>query len=301
MTGSRIDSHPSAGGAAWGSGPAQSRPNSADTGRPLAWVYDSDIAPVAALLADRARAAILMALLDGLPRAAGELSKLAGVSPATASAHLARLLDGGMLAVQKQGRHRYYRLSGPEVAHLIETIAEVSPSRPARGLRQSREAELLAGARSCYDHLAGRAGVALLDALLAGGILAGPASPDFEVTSAGAGKLAGFGVDVAEVRRARRRFAGSCLDWTERRPHLSGALGAAITAQLLRLGWIERGTVRRSIRVTPAGRDGLTRTFGWSVADWPARAGGRASQARPATPEREEPASPGNPATPGLP
>lgn len=262
-----IDSHQSAVTAAWGSGPAQSRPNSADTGRQSARAYESDIAPVAALLADRARAAILLALLDGLPRAAGELSTLAGVSPATASAHLARLLDGGMLAVQKQGRHRYYRLSGPEVAHLIEVIAEVSPSRPPRGLRQSREAELLAGARSCYDHLAGRAGVALLDALLADGILAGEPGPGFEVTIAGARVLADFGLDVAEVRRSRRRFAGSCLDWTERRPHLSGALGAAITAQLLRLGWIERGTVRRSMRVTPAGRDGLARTFGWSMAE----------------------------------
>jgi DNA-binding transcriptional ArsR family regulator len=120
--------------------------------------YDSDIAPVAALLADRARAAMLMSLLDGLPRAAGELGKLAGVTPATASAHLARLLDGGMLAVQRQGRHRYYRLAGPEVATVIEVLAQVSPVKPARGLRQSREAAALAEARTCYDHLAGRPG-----------------------------------------------------------------------------------------------------------------------------------------------
>jgi DNA-binding transcriptional ArsR family regulator len=251
--------------------------------------YESDIAPVAALLADRARAAILLALLDGLPRAAGELSKLAGVTPATTSAHLARLLNGGMLAVEKQGRHRYYRLAGPEIAMVIEVVAQVSPTLPARGLRQFREAEALAGARSCYDHLAGRAGVALLDALLAGGVLTtsqdagkgagqhseNPASENpgratqgsatqYEVTSAGAGTLAAFGVDVTEVRRARRRFAGSCLDWTERRPHLSGALGAAISGRLLRLGWIERGTLRRSMRVTPAGHDGLATTFGWS-------------------------------------
>lgn len=258
-----IASQENAAAAGWDGAPERSRQH------PFApsAAYDCDIAPVAALLADRARAAILLALLDGLPRAAGELSKLAGVSPATASAHLARLLNGGMIAVEKQGRHRYYRLSGPEVATVIEVIAQISPARPARGLRQSREAELLAGARSCYDHLAGRAGVALLDALLADGILAGEPRPEFEVTSAGAEILAGFGVDVAEVRRARRRFAGSCLDWTERRPHLSGALGAAITARLLRLGWIERGTVRRSMRVTPAGQDGLAATFGWSMAE----------------------------------
>ncbi|HEY7144965.1 MAG TPA: helix-turn-helix domain-containing protein [Streptosporangiaceae bacterium] len=233
-----------------------------------ATVYDSDIAPVAALLADRARAQILLALLDGLPRPAGELSRLAGVSPATASAHLARLLRGGMLAVDKQGRHRYYRLSGPEVASLIEAVAVVSPVLPARGLRQSREAAALARARSCYDHLAGQAGVALLDALLAGGMLAvrapGKDGSAFEVTGAGTQTLARFGVDVTEVRRARRRFAGSCLDWTERRPHLGGALGAAIMTRLLRLGWIEHGRSRRSIRVTPAGADGLAATFGWS-------------------------------------
>ena len=133
--------------------------------------YDSDIAPVAALLADRARAAMLMGLLDGLPRAAGELGQLAGVTPATASAHLARLLDGGMLTVQRQGRHRYYRLASPEVATVIEVLAQVSPAKPARGLRQSREAAALAEARTCYDHLAGRAGVALLAALLESGTL----------------------------------------------------------------------------------------------------------------------------------
>lgn len=242
--------------------------------------YDSDIAPVAALLADRARAAIMLALLDGLPRAAGELSKLAGVSPATTSAHLARLLHGGMLAVQQQGRHRYYRMAGPDVAALVEYLAQLSPAQPPRGLRQSREAAALAGGRSCYDHLAGRAGVALLDALLEQGILVplpdgnGPAGRPgrqadsaFEVTGQGAQTLGAFGVDVAEMRLARRRFAGYCLDWTERRPHLNGALGAAIMTRLLQLGWIERGPVRRSMRVTPAGRAGLATTFGWAPAE----------------------------------
>jgi DNA-binding transcriptional ArsR family regulator len=251
--------------------------------------YDSDIAPVAALLADRARAAMLMALLDGLPRAAGELSKLAGVTAATASTHLARLLDGGMLAVQQQGRHRYYRLASPEVATVIEVLAQVSPVRPARGLRQSREAAALAEARTCYDHLAGRAGVALLDALLETGTLTSQ-DPDgfgadegapgtgaaceltesgagYAVTEAGAVTLASFGVDVAALLRSRRKFAGSCLDWTQRRPHLNGALGAAIMARLLQLGWIERGRSRRSVRVTPAGQDGLAWTFGWSAGD----------------------------------
>ena len=250
--------------------------------------YDSDIAPVAALLADRARAAMLMGLLDGLPRAAGELGQLAGVTPATASAHLARLLDGGMLTVQRQGRHRYYRLASPEMATVIEVLAQVSPVRQARGLRQSREAAALAEARTCYDHLAGRAGVALLDALLesstltsrdpdgAGAAEAGTgaaaaamtgAGTGYTVTEPGAATLASFGVDMADLLRSRRKFAGSCLDWTQRRPHLNGALGAAITARLLQLGWIERGRSRRAVRVTAAGQDGLAATFGWSAAD----------------------------------
>jgi DNA-binding transcriptional ArsR family regulator len=209
------------------------------------------------------------------------LAQVAGVTPATASAHLARLLDGGMLAVQRQGRHRYYRLASPEVAIVIEVLAQISPVKAARGLRQTREAAALAEARTCYDHLAGRAGVALLDALLETGVLIGQ-HPDgagetgfaaagavtqpgarYAVTDAGAATLASFGVDVAAVLRSRRRFAGSCLDWTQRRPHLNGALGAAVTARL-QLTWIERGRSRRSVRVT--------RPVGTA---WPRRSGGR--------------------------
>jgi DNA-binding transcriptional ArsR family regulator len=232
--------------------------------------YGADIAPVAALMADPARAAMLGALLGGPPLSAGELSHVAGVSPATASAHLARLLNGGLVAVTKQGRHRYYRLSGHEVATVLEAIAHISPVRPVRSLRQSREAARLAQARTCYDHLAGRAGVELLDAFLRTGVLNGNGtgpSARYEVTPGGADKLAEFGIDVAEVKQARRRFAGACLDWTQRRPHLNGALGAAVTARLLQLGWIERGSSKRAIRVTDVGRDGLTATFGWSLSD----------------------------------
>ncbi len=239
--------------------------------------YDSDIAPVAALIGDPTRAAILTALLDGRPLAAGELAYLAGVSAATASAHLGRLLGGGMVTVTRQGRHRYYRLAGPQVAAVLEALAQVSPRPRPRGLRQTRQAAALQEARTCYDHLAGRAGVALLDALLRKKIIkpipngcaeyttAGPddlISSEFEVTSSGADTLAAFGINLGEVRRSRRRFAGACLDWTQRRPHLNGALGAAITAKLLDHGWFERGRARRSLRLTEAGRDGLAETFG---------------------------------------
>jgi DNA-binding transcriptional ArsR family regulator len=232
--------------------------------------YGADIAPVAALMADPARAAMLGALLGGPALAAGELSQVAGVSPATASAHLARLLDGGLVTVTRQGRHRYYSLAGHEVAMVLEAISQISPVSPVRSLRQSRDAAALAQARTCYDHLAGRAGVALFDALMRAGILTGGGTGQdaaYQVTADGADTLAAFGVDMAEVRRSRRRLAGACLDWTQRSPHLNGALGAAITDRLLELGWIERGPSRRAVRVTEPGQAGLATTFGWSAPD----------------------------------
>ena len=240
--------------------------------------YDTDIAGAAALIADPTRAAILRALVSGRPLAAGELASLAGVSAATASFHLAKLASGGMIDVARQGRHRYYRLAGHQVAAALEAIGLISPPLPVRSLRQSREAAALAEARTCYDHLAGRAGVDLLDAMLARGLLDKDPRPSsrtsvgdtvgtrFAVTGAGARTLGSFGINISEVRRARRHFAGECIDWTQRRGHLNGALAAAITTRLFELGWIERGFKaphRRSVRITAAGGVGLADTFGF--------------------------------------
>jgi DNA-binding transcriptional ArsR family regulator len=227
-------------------------------------LYDNDIAPAAALLAEPTRAAILNALLSGRPLAAGELARTAGVGAATASFHLGKLLDGGLVAVTSRGRHRYYELAGYEVAAAIEAIGLISPGVPARSLRQSREAVALAEARTCYDHLAGRVGVDLLAALLHDELLepAGTSPARYQVTEAGQEKLSTFGINIDEVRRARRQFAGECLDWTQRRAHLNGALAAAITARLFALGWIEHGARRRSVRVTEGGAAGLAGTFG---------------------------------------
>src|SRR6516164_8083544 len=244
--------------------------------RPQFIARDVDIVPAAALIAEPTRAAMITALLDERPLAAGELARLAGVSPATASAHLARLLNGGLVTMIKQGRHRYYHLAGPEVAAAMEALAHLSSTTPVqiRSLRESRDAAALAQARTCYDHLAGRAGVALLDALLARGILA-PAPDGGQPVNggppgagaAGAATLTSFGLNIGALERGRRRFAGACLDWTERKPHLNGALGAAMTTRLLGLHWIERGSRRRAVRVTPAGCEGLASTFGWSLKD----------------------------------
>ncbi|MFI9595241.1 ArsR/SmtB family transcription factor [Nonomuraea sp. NPDC052265] len=217
---------------------------------------DADIAPVAGLIADPTRAAMLTALLGGRALAAGELARVAGVSAATASAHLARLLDGSLVDVVRQGRHRYYRLAGHEIAEVLETLARVSARPPVRSLRQSRQARLLEEARTCYDHLAGRAGVALLDRLREGGHY-----DRQDLTPDGERLLMGLGVDVEGARRARRRFAPECLDWTERRSHLGGALGAAITDVLLERGWYRRGSVPRAVVLTDEGREGLAAIF----------------------------------------
>ena len=238
----------------------------AETLQPLPW--DADIASAAALIADSTRAAILRALLPDRPLAAGELARLAGVSAATASFHLAKLL------VIRQGRHRYYRLAGHEVAAALEALGLISPGLPVRSLRQSREAAALAEARTCYDHLAGRAGVEVLDGLLRQGLLeeksgrtdrGDTSSHRFEVTGAGAKELGSFGLNLKQIRRSRRQFAGTCIDWTQRRRHLNGALAAAITSRMFELGWIERAPQRqrrRSVRVTPVGIEGLASTFG---------------------------------------
>ncbi|QKG20203.1 ArsR/SmtB family transcription factor [Actinomadura verrucosospora] len=222
----------------------------------------SDIAPVAALLADRARAAMLTALLDGRPLAAGELARTAGVSAQTASAHLSRLLEAGFVTVVKQGRHRYYRLQNAEVAQVIEALSRIGPRVEVRSLRQSRDARRLHAARTCYDHLAGEAGVALFAALVDGGLIERDGEEAYEVTEKGEDRLGALGLDVPALRGSRRRFAWQCLDWTERRPHLNGALGAALTDRMIELGWFERGTTRRALKVTEAGLKGLADSFG---------------------------------------
>jgi DNA-binding transcriptional ArsR family regulator len=253
------------------------------TAYPPVLAAEADIAPAAALMADRARAAMLIALLDGRPLAASELARLASVSAPTASAHLAKLLDGGLVTAIRQGRHRYYQLGGHEVALAIEALSQIGPPTPVRSLKQSRQAAALAEARTCYDHLAGRAGVLLLDGMLAegllaeisgasgwpaasGGLAANMASVRFQVTKSGMATLAPFGLNIDALRATRRRFAGACLDWTQRRPHLGGSLAAAITTRLFEVGWIERGPRTRSVRITPEGREGLAATFGWTDA-----------------------------------
>lgn len=221
----------------------------------------TDFAAVARLLANPARSTVVDALQAGRPLAAGELARLAGVSPSTISEHLATLVDGGLLAVVDAGRHRYYRLAGPAVAEALEALSHICPPAPVRTLRQSNAVRAYRIARTCYDHLAGALGVALLDAMLDRDWLAG-GDVGYMVTGTGARHLDALGVDVAACRRSRRQFARPCLDWTQRRMHLAGALGAGLADALAGRGWLRPDSAGRGVRITTAGTAGLRATFG---------------------------------------
>lgn len=210
-----------------------------------------DLAAVGALFGDPARMSMLAALADGRALPAGELARLAGVSPATATMHLRRLVDGGLVEVTVQGRHRYHRLAGSRVSAVLEALAQLAPAAPVRSLRQHRDVTALVEARTCYDHLAGRRGVELRDRLLAAGALHTADDQDHHLTAHGERLVAELGLDPDRLRSGRRLFARSCLDWTQRRPHLAGALPAAITSSFLARGWLDHRS-GRGLRVAPA-------------------------------------------------
>jgi DNA-binding transcriptional ArsR family regulator len=215
------------------------------------------IATTAALLGDPARANILAALMDGRALTAKELAYAAHVTPQTASGHLAKLVDGGLLAGEKQGRHRYYRLASPLVGQMLEGVMAVTAPEGARSTTW-RGGEGLRTARTCYDHLAGRLGVALADALTAHGHIALGIDGGV-VTDQGQRFLDAFG---ASPPSGRRVFCRPCLDWSERRPHLAGRVGAALACRCFELGWIARQRDTRAVAITEAGRDGFRERFG---------------------------------------
>jgi DNA-binding transcriptional ArsR family regulator len=215
------------------------------------------LAGTAALLGDPARANILVALMDGRALTAKELAFAARVAPPTASGHLGKLTEAGLLALEKQGRHRYYRLASPLVGQMLESVMAVSgPDIQPRSTWRGGEA--LRTARTCYDHLAGRLGVALADSLCAQGHVALSADGG-EVTQSGRAFLHAFGAEPVEGKRV---FCRPCLDWSERRPHIAGRLGAALAARCLDLGWIARQRDTRAVAITAAGRTGFAERFG---------------------------------------
>ncbi|ALE55535.1 helix-turn-helix transcriptional regulator [Paraburkholderia sp. SIMBA_055] len=210
---------------------------------------------IGALLADPGRAAMLWALMDGSARPAGELTMIAGLSPSAASAHLARLTDGGLLALEVRGRHRYFRIASADIAASIEALANVAqvsaPQRPAPRPVRTVPTDMRY-ARTCYDHMAGELSVRVFERLVGRGLLSLQGT-SLEATSDGAARFADWGIDVSAQRSRRRRFACTCPDWSERRPHLGGALGAALLDSWAARGWVERTERPRILRITPAG------------------------------------------------
>ncbi len=218
---------------------------------------DVDYTGIGRLLSSAARSAMLGLLFDGQPVSATALARRAGVAPSTASEHLRALVDGGLVSVVADGRRRRYQIAGPEIADALEALGRVCPRASIRSLRASQEATRLGFARTCYDHLAGQVGVALLDALLDAKWVA-PAGELYALGPEG-GRFGGLGIDPVEVSRQRRPFAKPCLDGTERRPHLAGALGAALCRAMLDRGWFVRNAHGRGLRLTDRGARELTR------------------------------------------
>jgi DNA-binding transcriptional ArsR family regulator len=240
---------------------------------------DTDLAALGAVLAERARSRILLALGDGRALPASVLAAEAGVAPSTASGHLSRLVDAGLLTVTVQGRHRYYRLAGPDVGELIEVLSRLAPAAPIRSLREDTRAHAVRNARTCYDHIAGRLGVEIMQALIADGSVTGGdgrhdvdhpgrdrlsargRDVDYRLSDAGAGRLERLGVEVGDSRAVRY-----CVDWSEQAHHLSGAVGRALASRLLALEWVHRDERTRALHVTPEGRRRFQEEFALTLA-----------------------------------
>jgi DNA-binding transcriptional ArsR family regulator len=218
-----------------------------------------NIASVAALIGDPTRATILASLADGRALTAGELAYIAKVSPQTASSHLTKLVEGGLLVMQAQGRHRYYRLTSSKVAEVIEEMAALAPPAPIRSLRESEQAKALRFARTCYEHLAGELGVSITTTLVKKGYIE-ESNDNYQLTRLGEKWLLEFGVRITGLNRLKCSIPRH-IDWTERHHHIGGPIAVGLTRRLLELEWIARGNVRRSIVITDAGRINFQREF----------------------------------------
>jgi DNA-binding transcriptional ArsR family regulator len=225
---------------------------------------DADLATVADLMTTH-RAPLLLALLGGRAMTAGELAAHTDISPSLASSHLSKLLDGELVSVEQHGRQRHYQLASPHVAEVIEAMLTIAPARIAQSLRQSNRGEAIRHARTCYDHLAGTLGVGLTDALQHQRVIKA-ADSAYQLTESGQQRLESLGLDIAALRQCHRAFARPCQDWTERRPHLAGALGAGIAERLLELNWLQPIPGTRALRVTDSGERGLRDELGLNLA-----------------------------------
>ena len=209
---------------------------------------EADVAAAAALLAEPARTRLVVALTEHEALPASALAARAGIAPSTASEHLRRLVDGGFVVARKNGRHRWFSLADPAVAHAIEALAVVAPQPALRSLRESTRSELIREARTCYDHLAGRLGVALAVALERDEVVV-RRNGGYELGPGAAARCNVLGIDLAELEAQRRPVVRSCVDWSERELHVAGGLGAALADRFFELGWLRRREGNRSVEV----------------------------------------------------
>lgn len=221
----------------------------------------STISAIAALMGDPARANILSALMGGKALTASELACCAGVSPQTASGHLSKLVDGGLVTVEKQGRHRYHRLASTSVAEAFESLSGLAASGPARQRRTGPKDAAMRHARTCYDHMAGRLAVAITDALTAKNLIVVEDRSGM-ITDEGRRFFSDFGIDLENRPGSARPLCRTCLDWSERRMHLGGRLGASLLTRSLELNWVRANNGTRSLTLTREGEHGFQKQFG---------------------------------------
>src|ERR1700678_889711 len=227
---------------------------------------DADLASVASLMADRHRAQMLLTLLGGTPQSGAALAEAAGISRSLASAHLKKLVTGGLVRAQPSGRQQLYSIASEPVADALEILTLLAPGTKVRSLGDATRAKSLRWARMCYDHLAGAVGVSLTEALIGRGLLL-ERDGAFLMTAVGTAEFGAFGLDVGHLERRTRPLLRPCLDWSERRYHLAGSLGAALTAALAARGWIATREASRIVTVTQAGQDGLREWLGIDLAE----------------------------------
>lgn len=225
---------------------------------------NSNVAIVASLVSETSRAAIITVLLDGRFHAASELAYIVGIKPQTASFHLAKMVDANVVAVEKQGRHRYYGIQNQEVAQVMESLLSIAPPIEVKSLKQASDDKALRLARTCYDHLAGSLGVQLTDTFIRIGVLR-EENKQFTVTEKGKEFFTNFKIDLENIKKKRRSFSHKCLDWSERRHHLAGALGNALLEKLLELNWVQRLPKTRAIKITSEGKIGFKEVFSFDI------------------------------------
>ena len=225
---------------------------------------DADLAAIGRALGDAHRARFVLVLLGGQELPAGELAARAGTSSSLPSAHLAKLLESGLVTARAQGRKRYYKIASAQIAESIEALLAIAPHREATGLTEVTRGKAIQRARTCYDHLAGRLGVALADAFERDQLIAVTAS-GWDLTSRGQRRLEGLGLDTDALHQGSRPFLRPCLDWTERRPHLAGQLGKGLADRLLALDWIRRSAGSRALVITAPGEQQLLAEFAVTI------------------------------------